>query len=415
MKICMMAHTVYKSDARVRSVVESFAGRGDTVDLICLRDPSEPAHEIAGSVHIYRPVRRRKPSRISLYMLQLAWFLIASTWRTTIYFFKKRYDVIYVHTIPDFLVFAGLLPKWFGARIILDMHEIMPELYMNRHHILGKNLMLSLITWMERISVNFADHIFVAAPFLVEKLHIRYQCRHKITVILNLPNPKYFTLPAQTRQADPRIFNMIYPGTLSELHGVDVALQALKVLKAEADLPIFFHIYGSGPEKERLVAFAENTGLTNVLFHDEVSVEKLGQLLQRMDLGIVTKRSGVFAEDAISTKLLEFAATGLPAVVSRTRGDMIFFNESMFLFVEPGNARILADGIKTLYLDRDRYLAMTANLSKWAEENHWEKQNQLVWSVLDHLVAGRKISEANIGNEPSFQESILNPAKTSID
>ena len=38
-------------------------------------------------------------------------------------------DVFHVHNIPDFLVFAGLRLKWSGTRIILDIHDIVPELY----------------------------------------------------------------------------------------------------------------------------------------------------------------------------------------------------------------------------------------------------------------------------------------------
>jgi hypothetical protein len=42
-------------------------------------------------------------------------------------FHKKRYAVIDVSNLPDFLVFAGLHAKWKGAKIVLDMHEITPE------------------------------------------------------------------------------------------------------------------------------------------------------------------------------------------------------------------------------------------------------------------------------------------------
>jgi len=393
MKICMMAHSIYETDARVRRTIATFTQRGDTVDFICLRNRAQPVRENNGLLSIYRPVRLRKPGQLAWYMLQLSWFFIACTWITTLRHLGKRYDIVYVHTIPDLLVFAGFIAKLFGAKIILDMHEIMPELYMNRYHIERSTWMLRLIIWAEKISVRFADLIFVAAPFLVNKLQQRHQCGDKITVTLNLPDPCYFALPPGLRQRSPEIFNLIYPGTLSELHGVDVALQAMKLLKEQTDWPIVLHIYGDGPEKEKLMRFADQADLRNVRFHEAVSIEELGKLLLRMDLGIVSKRSGVFAEDAVSTKLLEFAAAGLPAVASRTRGDMIFFNDSMFLFVEPGNARILAEGIKTMYQFQGFYHAMAASLRNWSRDNHWQKQQRLFHSRIEELMAGHDIDE----------------------
>jgi glycosyltransferase involved in cell wall biosynthesis len=414
MKICMMAHTVYETDARVRSAVETFAQKGYAVDLICLRDPQQAGREVRDSLRIYRPVRMRKPSNIILYMLQLAWFTLVATWSTMILHLRNRYDLIYVHTIPDVLVFAGLVPQLLGAKVLLDMHEIMPELYMNRHHVTDRSLMLRVMIWLEKRSIGLADQVFVAAPFLVDKLHGRHQCRHKLSVIMNLPNPGYFTLPDRTRQRASRIFNMIYPGTLSELHGVDVALAALKMIKDETDWPIAFHIYGRGPQKEQLVSYAQEAGLDHVHFHDEVTVEELGHLLHTMDLGIVSKRSGVFAEDAVSTKLLEFAATGLPAVVSRTRGDMIFFDDSMFVFVEPGNARALADGIKTIYQDRRLYDSMADNLHRWAKDNLWEKQKQVYWSVIERLLHKRDNAHTSI-HPAGMSDAVLESARTSLD
>jgi glycosyltransferase involved in cell wall biosynthesis len=410
----MMAHTVYETDARVRSAVETFAQKGYAVDLICLRDPQQAGRELSDSLHIYRPVRMRKPSNILLYMLQLAWFTIVATWYTLILHLRNRYDLIYVHTIPDVLVFAGLLPKLLGAKIVLDMHEIMPELYMNRRHVQNRSLLLQLMVGMEKWSIGLADHVFVAAPFLVDKLHGRHHCRHKLSVIMNLPNPGYFKLPGQKRQRDRRTFNLIYPGTLSELHGVDVALAALKMIKDETSWPIAFHIYGRGPQKEQLQAYAQEAGLTDVRFHDEVTVEELGHLLHNMDLGIVSKRSGVFAEDAVSTKLLEFAATGLPAVVSRTRGDMIFFDDSMFLFVEPGNARELANGIKAMYEDHRCYEAMSNKLRRWAESNLWEKQKQAYWSVIERMLQQRNNGSKSIASA-GMPEAALESARTGLD
>ena len=42
---------------------------------------------------------------------------------------RRRYDVVQAHTIPDTVVFASIVPKLFGARVMLDLHECMPEFF----------------------------------------------------------------------------------------------------------------------------------------------------------------------------------------------------------------------------------------------------------------------------------------------
>ena len=46
---------------------------------------------------------------------------------------KARYQLIHVHSVPDFLVFAAWFPKLTGAKIILDIHDLLPELYAGKY------------------------------------------------------------------------------------------------------------------------------------------------------------------------------------------------------------------------------------------------------------------------------------------
>ena len=58
---------------------------------------------------------------------------------------------------PDFLVFAAAVPKLTGAKIILDMHELMPELYATKYGIGTHHPLVRLVTAAERLAVGFAD------------------------------------------------------------------------------------------------------------------------------------------------------------------------------------------------------------------------------------------------------------------
>ena len=62
------------------------------------------------------------------------------------------------------------------------------------------------------------------------------------------------------------------------------------------------------------------------------------------DLGIVPKRNDSFGDEAFSTKILEFMASGVPVVVSSTRVDRHYFNDKVVRFFPSGDIGRLAGG-----------------------------------------------------------------------
>ncbi len=44
----------------------------------------------------------------------------------------RRYDVVHVHNMPDFLVFAAFWPRAFARKVVLDVHDLMPEAYCSK-------------------------------------------------------------------------------------------------------------------------------------------------------------------------------------------------------------------------------------------------------------------------------------------
>ena len=177
---------------------------------------------------------------------------------------------------------------------------------------------------------------------------------------------------------------------MSELHGIDIAINAIKLVVSETDIPIEFYLYGSGSEKvvNGLCSQIRKLDLQNVVkLQDSVPLEKLVSILKNMDVGIVPKRDGKFAGDAISTKLFEFAALGLPAIVSRTRGDSLFFDDSMVLFFEPENERQLADCIIKLFNNPALRRSLSENLRSLHERVNWGLMKSDFYAIYDKLLS----------------------------
>src|SRR5262249_22545355 len=150
----------YPGDPRPRRAAEALTGEGMTLEVICLKEmDDQPGHEIFDGVDITRvPLKRRRGGKLS-YVLQYGSFILlagAILARRTL---KRRYDLVHVHNMPDVLVFSALIPKLFGAKIILDLHDPMPELMMSIFGLAEKSHPVQLLKRFEKWSICFADAV----------------------------------------------------------------------------------------------------------------------------------------------------------------------------------------------------------------------------------------------------------------
>ncbi len=133
-KICMVAHSGYESDNRIRRYAEALVKRGDQVDVIALAEGNASlGSDVISGVTLFR-VQRRSHNETGKwsYFRQLLRFFVTSSVFLTRRHIRTRYDLIHVHNVPDFLVYTAWYPKLTGAKIILDIHDIVPELFASK-------------------------------------------------------------------------------------------------------------------------------------------------------------------------------------------------------------------------------------------------------------------------------------------
>jgi len=110
LNVCMIAYSFYESDNRVLRYARTLATRGDCVDAIALRKPGQASYERIDGVNVYRIQERTFNESGKLgYLIRLVGFLIRSTVLLTRRHLANPFQLIHIHSIPDFLVFAGLL------------------------------------------------------------------------------------------------------------------------------------------------------------------------------------------------------------------------------------------------------------------------------------------------------------------
>src|SRR5579883_969090 len=117
MKVCMLSYSYYEGDARIIQYASALAERGDEVDVICLKHPGDSPRDVLDSVNVFRIQERTKDERgLLTYLCRILRFLVVSAAVLTKRHLRRRYSVIHVHSVPDFLVFAPLATRFCFAR-----------------------------------------------------------------------------------------------------------------------------------------------------------------------------------------------------------------------------------------------------------------------------------------------------------
>ena len=130
---CMIVHSYYEEDPRVRREAEALVARGRPVDVIALRRPGDGPTGTLNGVRIRRiDVQRHQGAGLWVYLREYLSFLVRASWAATRAHRRRRYGLVQVHSLPDFLVFAALPLKLVGVPVILDLHEAMPEFFRTR-------------------------------------------------------------------------------------------------------------------------------------------------------------------------------------------------------------------------------------------------------------------------------------------
>jgi glycosyltransferase involved in cell wall biosynthesis len=190
---------------------------------------------------------------------------------------------------------------------------------------------------------------------------------------MNLADNSIFHRPETSETSpDDRRFRLIYHGTLAQRYGIDLALKAVNLIRHSAR-DVLLIIHGGGEYQQTLERLTEELGLQEHVQFSKcfIPTVELPQLLRQADLAIVPYRDGVFTGGILPTKLLEYAALGIPAIAARTPAILAYFDETAIRFFTPGNADELAQAILELYHNRARLATMAHNIEKFNARYNW--------------------------------------------
>ena len=386
--ILMAAYTNYRRDPRVKREAEALVELGHRIVFLACRQPGQPNRETVAEVEVIRmPGLNNERTSALVYMLDYATFFLMISLH--LLWHPLRYRLIHISNMPDFLVLATWLPRLLGRPVIHDVHDLMPELYLEKFGSDEARLPVKVLKLQERWAGKFASAVLTVEERLKDILAGRGIPRDKIHVLMNLPDDRIFR-PRAARPPSPleAPFVIVYHGTLARRLGLDIAIEA--VARARQDIPrLEFRIIGAGEERGALIRLRDRLGLQSIVTFsaDFVPVEKIPDLIDDADIGIVPLRISGGTDIMLPTKLLEYVSMGIPCITPRTGTIARYFDDGMVQFFEAENPDALAVAIVTLYRDPERRESLSRQATeRFGKTYRWTEHKKVYTDLVQRLI-----------------------------
>lgn len=388
----MIAYTNYEIDARVIRAAEAALQGGFAVDVLALRRQGQPAVETIYGVQVFRlgQGRHRGASRIK-YLLSYFEFILRCVVASTRLFMSRRYKAIHVHNMPDVLVFAAFIPKLLGSKIILDIHDPMPETYSSKFGDVGQSAAGRILLWLERLSVAFADvTITVSEPVKRGVLVKRGYRPESIGVIANFADDEIFRPIAYPPVQEKVCF--VFHGTILERYGLRTILDAVVLVRHRKRIRV--KIIGEGDFSATFASLVKTQGLDDVIeFINRVyPLHEIPRILSDCHVGLIPLdiSTSAVANFALPLKLIEYTCLGIPSITVRNAAIEYYMRPDECMYFDSGDAKGLARILDEVAMNPGCLLSYSKNLQVARERMLWSKEREKYITLLRQLT-GMKI------------------------
>lgn len=385
-RVAMVVFNYYPGDPRVRREAEALAEAGMLVDVFCLRGKGEEIKSEVNNVFIHRlPLKRRGSGKFN-YLWEHALFILQAFIILSFSHLRRRYHVIHIHNMPDILAFSALIPRLTGARVILDLHDPMPEIYMTKYRAGGSHPVIRLIKFVEKCSIRFADTV-LTPNIAFRDLFVSRGCPPwKIHIVMNSPQETIFNLnsgvaPVTTGNG----FVIMYHGYITGHNGLDTALEA--IARVQGQMPnLIFEVYGDGDFRGQFLNRVNELNLNSIVkYNGDRPIEYIAEAIKFSNVGIVPNLMSPFTNLNLPTRIFEYLAMKKPVIAPRTKGIMDYFDENSLLFFEAGNVDSLADRIVNAYRDPSRCQYVLNRGLNIYNNHRWELYKKRLIDVVNNI------------------------------
>lgn len=349
-RVLIVSEHPYPAHATLRRNVTQLLDEEISVDLVCLAGAPGALSSVPPGLKVYQlHLEHRRQSAIRYLFEYMAFFLWALP-ISVVLSLRHGYSAVLVDNLPDFLVFVAFVARWRGARIVLEMFELTPELTAARLRLDENHRMLRWARWMEKLATRWSDHIIVVSRQCMDILVARGLDPAVISILPN--TPPVAILSPMTEPAESTSPFIVTHASLVERYGVQVAIRAMALLRAEWP-ELRLRVLGEGEYKAALIELAKELRVDDrVIFRNFVPWPQAMAEIRQAAVGIVAIIADGYGELLLPTKLLEYVEHEVPVVCARLPTIAQNFPRDTVAYFEPGDAAALAAQVDHLLRHR---------------------------------------------------------------
>jgi len=316
---------------------------------------------------------------------------------------QRRFDLVQVNTVPDWLVFAALVPRLQGVPVLLDLHECMPEFFASKFGTGLSHPMVRVLAALEQGSIRFASAAITCTEQMREAFASRGAPEDRLVVVMNSTEEAIFDPSVyRPRGREQGRFSLIAHGTLEERYGIDTVIRAVKRLNGSID-GLKLEVYGDGSYTDELERLVDELELRKqVTFHGFAPIHELLAGIADADAGVVAMKRDAFRDLTHCNKMFDLITMRRPVICSRTKSVMASFPNGSLQYFDADDDADLARAIKELHDDSWQSHRLVENARATNEPYRWPHQRERYLGVIGALLDHRRlppvqITSSNIG------------------
>ena len=339
--VLMVAYTDYASDPRVIREAEAALSAGFAVDFLALRRQGDPNIALVRGVRVFHLNQRRYRGGGHVnYLFAYLQFFVRCFFKATWLFFKNRYAVVHVNNMPDFLVFCSLIPKICGARIILDIHDPMPNTFASKFGENHYGFFYYLLLWQERLSAWYADKTLTVHEPVKHGILVKHGLNpDSIHVVANFADDELFQLQ-HSYSIDGKL-RLVFHGTILKRYGLGNVVLAVSRLKRRENISV--RIIGEGDfstELSKMIAalrLQETVHFINYVY----PLQQIPALISDCNLGLVPLEMSSATNYGLPLKLLRYHFAWSSVTYHQERGYRLLLWAGRLPLLRSGRRRLI--------------------------------------------------------------------------
>lgn len=294
----------------------------------------------------------------------------------------EKPDIIHANDL-NALIPAFMAKKKLGCKLLYDSHEINVE----NHKYINRKLYKFIMEKIERYILKRVDLMICVSNAAAEYFQKKYKMKNKPMVITNCALQRETLIETSKKNEG---FEVLNHGQFYEGRGYDIMVEAAPYLNDYPDIKITLR--GFGTLEENLKQRAEELATNNIIFYPKVLVQELIPMAAKSHVGVaITEPICLNFKLSVSNKLFEYAAAGLPVIMSDIP-EHRYLNEKYHfgIILEENTPECFAEAVKKLYLDKEFYDECAKNAKLLSAVLNWENEFNKLIQAEEELLNGKE-------------------------